>query len=545
MSYSPDGKYIAFNSNRRGWTGLYYMAIEGGEAQLISDDIFWVSDWFSNNKDLLVSRYSPGYGYKFYKMDLKGNYEVIASYSGSNAHLSKDDSKIIFNRRGYSTRESYQGSVDGELWMCDLKDEVYTRITDNEFTEIYPVFASDKDKIYFAGSDGTLFQLYSMEPGFENTRQQLSAFNEKSVKEIAIAKDKDFLVFTLFDEVWTYNPRLGKSLKLHIDIKEDWIDNEITKEDLHNRFNNFAISPDGKLIVFTYKFDLFAMPAKGGDVKQLTFDQKGIDDIIIAEDNQTIFYSTFNKGIPTLYKTSILDTDDIKPVKWLKNMYVDDIYKIEDNIVVHYIDKDWNRFVAVADSLAEDPVKLPKELTIADRITISNNDTFIWSVRQPGWLAQLHHFDLDSKDLNLLMTNKGGVNDQQINVKENLMFYSRSGNIFRLDLAAKEDFYDEEDNWEEILADEDTEKDTTKTEPEITVDFEDIKLRQKPIVNRLGYNWTLAVTDDSTLVYVNYVDDKFNLRTCNFNGENDKLLKTFKGEINHLNIIRKVTVSIM
>jgi Tol biopolymer transport system component len=36
-SVSPDGKWVAFMSDRRGYWQLWYVSIDGGEAQLLSE----------------------------------------------------------------------------------------------------------------------------------------------------------------------------------------------------------------------------------------------------------------------------------------------------------------------------------------------------------------------------------------------------------------------------------------------------------------------------------------------------------------------------
>jgi len=50
----------------------------------------------------------------------------------------------------------------------------------------------------------------------------------------------------------------------------NFLDNQL------NKIKNFRISPDGKLVVFSYKYDLFAVPEKGDEVKQITSNQAGI-----------------------------------------------------------------------------------------------------------------------------------------------------------------------------------------------------------------------------------------------------------------------------
>jgi len=76
-------------------------------------------------------------------------------------------------------------------------------------------------------------------------------------------------------------------------FEEDFLEDFTRKKKFNNKFDNFAVSNNGKLIVFSYQFDLFAIPAKGGEVKQITSNQTGIQDIVIMDDNQTIFFTSY------------------------------------------------------------------------------------------------------------------------------------------------------------------------------------------------------------------------------------------------------------
>jgi len=60
--FSPDGKKIAFNSNRDGWTGIYLYTFEGGEIKVVNKEGLNILDWFPDSKSLLVRGYETGKG---------------------------------------------------------------------------------------------------------------------------------------------------------------------------------------------------------------------------------------------------------------------------------------------------------------------------------------------------------------------------------------------------------------------------------------------------------------------------------------------------
>ena len=335
--YSPDGKQIAFNSNRDGWTAIYLIPAAGGKSELLNKEELKLLGWFPDGKSLLAKRDEVGRRNKFFRLYLDGNFTEITSFGGNNASVSKDGKTILFDRGGMVYREAYRGSFNGDLWEYVIKVDNYTRLTRTDLTEQYPVYANVPDKIYFAASDGINFQLYEGNITDLDNRKQLTNFKEFSVRNICIAEGIDRLVFEKFNELWKYDTAKGKAEKLDIVINQDFLNTFDVKENIQNKVKNYAISNNGKLVVFSYKYDLFAIPEKGDDVKQITFHQKGIKDIQIMNDNRTIIFTSFVDGQPQLFRVNIRDISNIEKLPWNKHI---EWIKIDGNkLLIAYSDK--------------------------------------------------------------------------------------------------------------------------------------------------------------------------------------------------------------
>ncbi|MDZ4121513.1 MAG: DPP IV N-terminal domain-containing protein, partial [Candidatus Cloacimonadaceae bacterium] len=126
--WSPDGKYIAFNSNREGQTYVYVIPSSGGKARIVIRESYSIADWYADGTALLGSRFNFGFGSSMYRIPLDGSRPtLIAEIGHPFASLSPDNKKIIFNYRGDPYRTAYQGSVNGELWEIDIETGEYTR----------------------------------------------------------------------------------------------------------------------------------------------------------------------------------------------------------------------------------------------------------------------------------------------------------------------------------------------------------------------------------------------------------------------------------
>ena len=567
--FAPDGKKIAFNSNREGQTNIYVIPSDGGEATCVSKEGLSVCDWFSNGKKLLATGYEIGMGTNIFLVPLDGKRPTkITEISDYYSKLSPDNKKIIFNRRGMPYREAYTGSVNGELWEYDIKDKTYKKLTYTDYTERYPVYSSTKSGVYFAASDGKVFQLYQVQNyDFEN-RTQLTKFKNWSVRDISIAKQNDRIVFEKFDEIWKYNPENGKIGKIDINIKQDFIDNFEVKEEFTNKVKNFAISPNGKLVVFSYKFDLFAVPEKGDEVKQITFAQQGINDIAIMQDNQTIFFTTYEKGNTQLFKVIIKNLEKIEKVKWCKDKYIEWIeIGNDDNLLIHYSDDDSRYKLAKLNYKTDKIENLIDDQIVRSKFTISRDNRYglYFVLTEGAWNRELYLYDLEKDEKKILLPYHGWMGNLFWGKKGEFVFFNQGSKICRLDLQAKEDFWDEEDYWESILAPEEEqekkeeekekvkkeekaeaeEKDEVeekeKVEP-IKIDVEDIDKRVSELVSRSGYNYVVATVSDSLIYYVNRFDErapsdeeeKYTMRKVDYKGKKDEEFFVFSSEPEHI-----------
>jgi tricorn protease len=332
--YSPDGQWIVFRSNRDGRPKLYKIPVTGGLAELISHEEVLLRDWYADGKSMLVSKAFAGELFTYLKMDLDGSRpNEIAQAYGSFATISNDGKKLVFNLTGiYDTwgdpfRPAYQGSINGNLWLYDTDTKKFSQITNTPFTEGYPRFSRTKpDRLYFTASDGNVFNICYIDiaspPMFSPPVEgagggselggagitQLTHFTDWSARNLSIACQNDRMVFELFNEIWSYDPNTKQANKIKIDIAEDNLPQSTVYETLQNEISQFYVSDNNKLLVFAAKFDLFAMPLNGSQVKQLTFNQKGVKDICIMNDNETIYYVSQVQGIPKLFSLSLQST---------------------------------------------------------------------------------------------------------------------------------------------------------------------------------------------------------------------------------------------
>jgi len=561
--WSPDGKQIAFVSDREGLPYIYTIPAEGGEARVIIRESYSISDWFADGTALLGSKFNHRWGSSLYKIPIDGSRpQMIAEIGHPFASLSPDNKKIIFNRRGDAYREAYQGSINGELWEINLEDMVYTRLTNTPLTERYPRYSHFGSSFFYCGSDGNVFQLYRIDNMDFSQPFQLSKFDQWSARDISIARQNDRIVFERFDEIWRFDPiRLGadRVSKLQINIPEDSFESSIVRKDMKNDVFSFALSDDELLIALQYQYDLFATPRKGGEVKQLTFDHASVEHIQFFPGSKSFVVNRLHKGINTLFMVSEDDFESIKPISWFGagKYNVDSIVKDASNKwIISYTDERMSGRIAIGDSTMSNVTALNIDLPVSSNFAISPDMSYAIyaAIRSDIWIYELYLYDFASQSSRKILNDTSWIGNFNWLPDQKSILMTRNSGISRLDFVPRDDFELEKDHWQEIFKvkttvvepkdddlDKDKEEPETKAPPKesdakseapslpktpLKVQWEDIEKRVYQIITSdANYLYVIKVIDDSTFYYIQdsfFGDGSASLKKANIYGKGIK-----------------------
>ena len=155
--FSPDGKWIAFSSNRYGNNDVFVVPAGGGATQRLTfhpgaDDVV---GWTRDSTKVLI-RPARGAGAfpnvaTLWEVPVGGGPEqplpVDWGYYGS---YSPDGKSLAFNRHPATwTRQHYRGSFAADLWIANLAAKTYTQLLpDERYNRYWPMWGAD-NAIYF------------------------------------------------------------------------------------------------------------------------------------------------------------------------------------------------------------------------------------------------------------------------------------------------------------------------------------------------------------------------------------------------------------
>src|SRR6185503_9506461 len=317
--FSPDGRWIAFTSNRAGVNAVYVMPAEGGEPHRIT----WspagevARGWTPDGRDVLFSsgRISAPTTYtKLFMIPMQGGVaKLLPSAMGFRGAFSPDGKQLVVDRvdRWDVEYRSYRGGQNTPLTIVNLADSSETRLPNERTMDIDPVWMGDK--IYFLSDRDWATNVWSYDTRTK-ALAQLTHFKDADVKTM---DGRDGAV--VFEEdgwLWLLDANKGgEPRKLAITVHGDFPWAETHWEDVSRRITSASLGPSGKRALFEARGDIFTVPVSKGDARNLTHSSGAADHAPVwSPDGRNVaWFSDDGSG----YKLVIGNADGLGPTRSL------------------------------------------------------------------------------------------------------------------------------------------------------------------------------------------------------------------------------------
>ncbi|MBI3949631.1 MAG: PD40 domain-containing protein [Acidobacteria bacterium] len=270
--FSPDGKWIAFSSNRYGNYDVFVIPAQGGQPRQLTfhtgNDT--VAGWTPDSKKVIFQvtrgRLFPGIP-SLYEVSIDGGLEQPMptdwGYWGS---YSPDGKKFAFNRHPMVWwRKHYRGSYAADLWVMDVATKKFTKIGDDEYrgNEFWPMYGHNAE-IYFVSDmmpneknvkPGGAEVLKSANNIWEISDRggrpvQVTHHTSGSLFFPSISSDGRVIVYEENFGLWKLDTATGKTSEIKISIASDDKENNIETLTVQNEADSFDLSPSTKRAAF-------------------------------------------------------------------------------------------------------------------------------------------------------------------------------------------------------------------------------------------------------------------------------------------------------
>jgi len=272
--FSPDGRWIAFTSNRSGVASVYTVSVDGGDPSRLS----WypagaiARGWSPDGQEVLyaTSRGTAPSGFnRLWTVDRDGGPStVLPAPWGNDGDFSSDSRSIVVDRMSRWDPEwrSYRGGQNTPLMILNLRtlEEIHIPNPDRS-TDLHPVWQDGK--VYFLSDRDWAMNVWSYDPGTE-VLAQITHFDDVDVKTLSGGPGS--LVFEHDGWIHLLDPVTGRSRKLDITIRGDFPWAQTQWEDVSSVARNASLSATGKRALFEARGEIFTVPTENGDARNLT-----------------------------------------------------------------------------------------------------------------------------------------------------------------------------------------------------------------------------------------------------------------------------------
>jgi tricorn protease len=339
--FSPDGKWIAFSSNRNGGQDIYVVPSDGGEAARIT----WhpgsetPTGWTADSRQVVFRAAREGEENGIFSIDIRtlDIRQLLRDHrTVGNPKVSPDGKTLLFTRYGFPwTRPRYQGSAALQLLTMDMASGERKELRNNGFQHLWPTYLADGrvaavsvEEVTPSSSplgkpipkiqDSALRtpNIHVFGPG--RAARRITSFVGGPVRFLAAASESDRLAFEQEGRVYVMSTgSQPRAIKLTANV-DDKFNNE-ERQVLTSGASSAALSPDGKTFVITAANELWSVPVEQGkrpnsrDAKQLT-NWPGLDGSPIwAPDGKAVFFTSDRDGAVRLYRM-VIESGAITPI---------------------------------------------------------------------------------------------------------------------------------------------------------------------------------------------------------------------------------------
>ncbi|HVF66070.1 MAG TPA: S41 family peptidase [Pyrinomonadaceae bacterium] len=308
--FSPDGKWVAFSSDRNGNLDVYVMPSAGGNVKQLtfhsSEDS--VLNWSPDGRSIL---FSANRGENFmpmlYTVSVDGGMPASAGADmGVQASFSPDGRRLAYNQKAQAYwRKFYRGSYQSDVMVADVASKKFTNVTDFEGLDSWPMWARDGNIYFVSDRDGSgLTNIWRVaESG--GKAERVTSFKSGDVRWPAISADGKTIVFEHDFGVSKLDVASKRVTPLRFDINAETEESLTEVRNFNSEVDDYDLAPNSRRITFAVHGEIFTAPVEEGDLRQITDSPWRDRNVTYSPDGKWLAYVSDRSGREELYVSAV------------------------------------------------------------------------------------------------------------------------------------------------------------------------------------------------------------------------------------------------
>uniref|UniRef100_UPI004055C18F S41 family peptidase n=1 Tax=Candidatus Electronema sp. TaxID=2698783 RepID=UPI004055C18F len=271
--FSPDGDWIAFSGEYDGNVDVYVVAAQGGEPRRLT----WhpmndeARGWSPDGKYALFTSArssAPTDFPRFWRVSVEGGLpEPLPMPRAAEGKYAPDGRHFVYQEIAPWETEwrNYRGGQNSPVRIIDLETLAVEKLPWEGSNDNTPVWLDGS--IYFLSDRDQTMNVWSYDPASKDLRQR-SFFTEFDCKNLEAGGGR--LIFENGGWLHLLDPAADKPEKLSLIVRGDFPLARPHWKHVAGDIETWGISPTGQRTVFEARGEIFTVPMKKGDIRNLT-----------------------------------------------------------------------------------------------------------------------------------------------------------------------------------------------------------------------------------------------------------------------------------
>lgn len=319
--WSPDGKTIAFASDRFGNFDIYTVSYKGGVPERLTTNSAKETPWTftPDGKSILFTAriQDPASSVLFpkssmtelYSVSIEGGRpeQILATPAEEVSFIGNTGSFLYQDCKGGENiwRKHHTSSITRDIWMYDGVKHI--KLTDFKGEDRTPRVSSDGKTVYFTSERDGSFNVYSFPLDNPSQVKKITRHKTHPVRFLTVS-DTGVLCYAYDGEI--YINKGNGSHKISVSVTVDDTNNDMAELSVSGGSDN-ALSNDGKQIAFINRGEVFVTSTEFKTVKQITNTPEAESDVVFSPDGKKLAYASEREGIWNIYTAELDRKEDV------------------------------------------------------------------------------------------------------------------------------------------------------------------------------------------------------------------------------------------